>query len=206
MTMNESAQSAQRKPVAPSRSGKGGSRFDRKRMGIGAIVAIAIAAGLLAWVLIDRNNSSFALNPVTPIAPQALSADGLRSTAKQLGQPVYWAGPKAGYTYELERDKSDNINVTYLPPGTSVGARGNYLVIGTFRFVNASSAIERASHNAGSRSLKLPNGGVAVYNPARPWAYWFAVPNSHYQAGVFTPNSPSLARRLVASGRVVPVS
>lgn len=204
--MSENVQEVNDEPVTPRRSRKADSRSGRKRMGIGAVVAIAIAAGLVAWLLIDRHNSSFALNPVTPIAPQALTADGLKSTAGQLGQPVYWAGPKAGYTYALERDRNDNIHVTYLPPGTALGAKGNYLVVGTFRFVDALSAIQRASHNHGTRTLSLPNSGLAVYNPAQPWAYWFAVPGSHYQAGVFTPNSPPLARRLVASGQIVPVN
>lgn len=196
--MSEGAQSVQNSP-------RGRSLRGSKRLGLGAVLVIAIAGGLVAWLLIDRHSSSFSLDPVTPIAPQALTADGLKSTVHQIGQPVYWAGPKPGYTYELERDADDNIHVTYLPPGKALGAKGKFLVIGTFRFVNALSAIQRAAQNKGSHTLSLPDSGVAVYNPQQPSSYWFATPGSHYQAGVFTPNSPSLARQLVLSGQVVPV-
>jgi hypothetical protein len=207
--MNESVQSVQNEPAAgpgaPAEPTKTGSRLGSKQIRLGAVLAILIAAGLVAWLLLDRNNSSFSLAPVTPIAPQVLTADGLKSTVSQLGQPVYWAGPKPGYTYELARDRKDDIHVTYLPPGKGLGAKGTFLVIGTFRFVNALSAVQRAGHNKGSLTVKVPNNGVAVYSPQRPDAYWFATPGSHYQAGVFTPNSPPLARRLVLGGKVVPV-
>ena len=56
-----------------------------------------------------------------PIAPVGLSAKGLRTLTASIPQPIYWAGPKPGYLYELTRTSTGKIFIRYLPPGTPVG-------------------------------------------------------------------------------------
>jgi hypothetical protein len=180
-------------------------RSRQPRMRLGAVVALAIAVGFVAWLVTSRGGSSFSTAPVTPIAPEALTVDGLRSVAKEIGHPVYWVGAKPGYTYELRRDRDDNIFIRYLPSGATLGAPGHFLSVGTYRLPDAYAAIQRAARNKNSFTVKLPNDGLAVFNTARPGAYWFAYRGSHYQVGVFSLNSPPLARKLVLEGRVVPV-
>jgi hypothetical protein len=179
-------------------------RLRNTRIRFGAVLAVAVAVAFVAWLLVGRGGSSFSMAPVTPVAPSALSASGLVTLAEQVGHPVYWAGTKPGYAYEYRRNSTDNIFIRYLPAGTAAGAKGRFLSIGTYRLVDAYGAIQRAAKNKGSVTVKLPNDGLAVYNPARPTAYWFAYPGSHYQVGVFAPTAGE-ARRLVLEGRVVPV-
>ena len=181
------------------RSTKGLGRFR-----IGAVVALAFAAGLAAWLIVGRGGSSFDLSPVKPIAATALSAGGLKTMADQVGQPVYWAGTKAGSTYEFSRASNDDIFVRYLPSGTAVGKKGRFLIIGTYRLRDAYAAIQRASRGKNSVAVKLPHGRLAVYSPLRPNAYYFADKGSHYQVGVFAPTA-ALARKLVLQGLVTPV-
>lgn len=188
-------------PSPPKMAG----RLRRTRVRLGAVLAVIIAAGVVAWLVISSGDSSFSTAPVTPIPAEALSASDLRGVAGQIGHPVYWVGPKEGYTYEFSRDRSDNIYIRYLPAGTNVGTKGRYLVVGTYRLRDAYGAIQVAAKGKGSVSVSVPNDGLAVYSPSRPTAYWFAYPGSHYQAGVFSPGRPDDARRLVLNGLVVPV-
>lgn len=180
-------------------------RLRNTRLRLGAVLSLAVGAALVAWLLIGNHGSSFSMAPVTPVAPSALSASGLMTVAGQVGHPVYWAGRKAGYTYEYRRDRDDNIFIRYLPRGTPVGANGRFLGIGTYRLADAYAAIQRAARNKNSVTVNLPKGGLAVYSRLRPTAWWFADPGSHYQVGVFAPTA-SAARKLVLEGRVVPVA
>jgi hypothetical protein len=182
-------------------------RLRKTRVRLGAVLAILIAAGLVAWLLLIREDkSSFSLKPVAPIAPEALSAADLKVVAAQLGHPVYWAGPKTGYTYEFRRDRGDNVYIRYLPAGTEVDTKGRFLVVGTYRLRDAYGAIRGAAKAKGSVEVSVPNNGLAVYSPSRPTAYWFAYPDTHYQVGVFSPGSKSEARRLVLNGLIVSVA
>jgi hypothetical protein len=137
---------------------------------------------------------------ITP-KPKAASPAALRSLARSLGHPVYWAGPKKGYTYELNRDPSNgNISIRYLPPGVHVGAKHAYVSVGTYPFADAIGGIQRAAKQKGQRTIKLKAGGLAVYNPKIPTDVHLAYPRSNYQAEVFDPAGK--ARQLVASGRI----
>lgn len=149
---------------------------------------------------------------VQPFAPRSASAQDLKTISGVLGQPIYWAGPRSGYTYEVSRVRGGNIFLRYLPPGTAVGTKGtpagkkrSFLTIATYPLSDAYGAIVRASKRKGSVAVKIPNKGLAVYAPKHPETYYFAYPGSSYQVGVFAPTA-AVARRLVLQGRVVPVS
>jgi hypothetical protein len=178
-------------------------RLRKTRFRWGAVLALVIAAGVAAWLILVRADS-FSLAPVTPIAPEVLTASGLITVAGQVDHPVYWAGNRTGYTFEFNRDADDSTFVRYLPPGAALGTRGRFLIIGTYRLRDAYAAIKRAGSGEGSVTVRLANGGLAVYSPKRPTAYYFASPGSHWQVGVFAPTAKE-ARRLVLKGLVVPV-
>ena len=136
--------------------------------------------------------------------PTAASVADLQALATSLGHPVYWAGPKEGYTYELTRTSNGNVYVRYLPPGTKVGdQRAGYLTVATYPFPNAFDAVARTG--PGSSVLSLPNGGVAVVDGAYPRSIHLAYPGVDYQVEVYDP-SPENARKVVAAGSIVPVS
>jgi hypothetical protein len=133
--------------------------------------------------------------------PAAISLAGLRSLAHSLGHPIYWVGPKKGYTYELTRAPSGQIYLRYLPRGVKVGARGSYLIVATYPFPGAFGALQGLANQKDEVALTLPGGGLALINKGNPNSIHLAYPGSDYQVEVFDPSSRTV-RQLVASGRV----
>jgi hypothetical protein len=176
---------------------------------IGAVVAVAIAAAFLVWLLVrggDSNSSSAGQTQTVPaIAPVAATPDRLRSLSVEVGRPIYWAGPLPDYTYELTRTSQDRIYVRYLPHGVSAGAkRAEYTIVGTYPVTNAYGVLQTLAKKDGESSFTAPNGGIAVYDTSRSTNVYLAYPGSNVQIEVFDP-SASRARALVTSGQVVPV-
>jgi hypothetical protein len=85
---------------------------------MGAVVALAIAAGVVAWLLVRGEDNSRSSKRATA---QAVSAEDLTALPATVHHPVYWAGPKPGFTYELTRTSSGLIFIRYLPNGVPVG-------------------------------------------------------------------------------------
>jgi hypothetical protein len=132
--------------------------------------------------------------------PKAASPAALKSLAGSLGHPIYWAGPKKGYTYELNRNPNGSLYIRYLPPGVRVGSKKTYLSVATYPFVGALAGIQRVAKQKGQRTIKLVGGGLAVYNPKIPNDLHLAFPGSNYQVEVYDPTGKT--RQLVASGRI----
>jgi hypothetical protein len=186
----------------------------------GAAIASVAAVALLAWLLTSCGGTSTQSTvtvtttstvSVKPFGPQAFSESGLKTASGVLGQPIYWAGARPGYTYEFRRADNGDIFLRYLPAGTAVGTKGKaagtkgaFLVIATYPLRDAYAAVVRASKGKGSVAMKIPNNGLAVYSPRRPATYYFAYPGSTYQVGVFAPTA-AVARRLVLQARVAPL-
>ena len=137
--------------------------------------------------------------PVGP-KPKAASPSDLKSVAGSLGHPIYWAGPKKGYTYELNRNPSGSLFIRYLPPGAHVGASQTYLSVATYPFPGALAGIQRVARQKGQRTIKLAGGGLAVFNPTLPKDVHLAYPGSNYQVEVFDPAGKT--RQIVASGQI----
>jgi hypothetical protein len=197
--------------------GVSSSRPKRKRsLPIGAVVAVALAAAFLVWLLVrdgDSNSSTSAVTtPVTtpprvtttsatPIL-EAASVQTLKTVPALVGHPVYWAGPKAGTTYELTRTSEDRIFIRYLPKGVKVGdRRASALIVATYPVPNAYRAVGLAAKEQGAQTFSVPGGGKAVVNKSAPKNIYFAFPRSNYQVEVFSPLS-GRAKALVVSGKI----
>ena len=177
---------------------------------IGAVVAIALAAAFVAWLVLRSHDSHSASTSRTQtaeaIAPVAASQERLRELSTELGRPIYWAGPRTGATYELTRTDQDRIFVRYLPDEVPVGTkRAQYTIVGTYPVANAYGVLTSLSKKNGEVSFSAPNGGLAVYSTARPTNVYLAYPNSDQQIEVFDP-SGAKARALISSRHIVPVS
>ena len=126
-----------------------------------------------------------------PIAPVGLSVKGLRTLTASIPQPIYWAGPKPGYLYELTRTSTGKIFVRYLPPGTQVGSKkATYLIVATYPFRNALKALTdlRTQHQ-----LKIPGGGIAIVDASHPQSVHLAFPGSNNQVEVYDPVADAVA-------------
>jgi hypothetical protein len=170
---------------------------------LGALLAIGLAAFLVGWLVMSRGDDSSA--PAPGAGASATSESELRSFAESSPHPVYWAGPKDGYTYELTRTSDGKVFVRYLPEGTQVGdPRPRFLTVATYPRAGAFAELRRAARTDGSVSLKLPRGGLAVFSEAQPTSVYLGYPKARYQVEVYHP-SPDEARRLALAGQVVPV-
>jgi hypothetical protein len=179
------------------------------RVRLGAVVALAAAAGIIAWVAIgsgDGGNSSSAPATKGPVAAGhtavGLSASGLRTLAGKVKQQIYWDGTKPGYLYELTRLNDGRIYVRYLPPGVKVGdKRAKFLIIATYPFPGAFSALQKVSDG---EAVKVPGGGIALVHQSYPKSVHLAFPGVDYQIEVYDP-SPKRSLEVATSGKVRPV-
>jgi hypothetical protein len=188
------------------------------RFGFRLLFAVAVVfavgnAALLIWLVLDRDDSSPREGDITEAAvrsgsgsgPVAVSAKGLRTLAAALKQPIYWAGARPGYRYSLRQTPDGQFYVRYLPPGIGVADFGRrLLIVATYPQENAFAELQRKARREGGFTLALPRGGVAYYREQHSTNVYLAYPGSRYQVEVFDP-SPQRARRLIVSGRIVPV-
>jgi hypothetical protein len=181
---------------------------------VGAVLAIAAAAGLGAWAVVSNRDSDSPAVAVTtassattttaqPIAPVGLSAGGLRTLTASISQPVYWAGPKPGYLYELTRTSAGKIFIRYLPAGTPVGTKkATYLIVATYPFRGALQALKDLS---GRPQITIPGGGTAIVDKGHPQSVHLAFPGVDDQIEVYDP-SPARSLAIARSGSVRPVT
>jgi hypothetical protein len=197
-------------PEAPRAPAEPRRNLHRPRVRLGAVVALAVGAGLAAWAVVDSRgtDSSPTPNPATttatarPIAPIGLSANGLRTLIASVDQPVYWVGPKPGYLYELTRTSTGKIFIRYLPPGVKVGSKqAIYLIVATYPFRNALQALKNLTSR---QQLTIPGGGIAIVDQNHPQSVHLAYPGVDDQIEVYDP-SPARSLRIARSGDVRPV-
>lgn len=170
---------------------------------LGALIAVGLAAFLIGWMAMNRGGDD--APPAPGSGASAASESELKAFADSATHPVYWAGPKEGHTYELTQTTNGFVYVRYLPEGTEVGdPRSRFLTIGTYPRRGAFAELQRAAKAKGSVSVKIGEGGLAVFSEARPTSVYVGYPDAKYQVEVFHP-SPDEARRLALSGQVVPV-
>jgi hypothetical protein len=173
------------------------------RFRIGAVIAVAIAAGLVAWLLVrGGGNSSTSTTTTTSRAPaHATSESQLRTLAASVEHPVFWLGPKPGFRLELTRTNDGKIYVRYLPHGVAIGADKPYLTVATYPFPGAFAAIEKQAKAKGAATVKLAHGGIGVLDQAYPESVHLAFPGVNYQVEVYDP-TPARAMQLVSAGKV----
>ena len=179
---------------------------------IGAVIAVALAAGFVVWLLVrgdDGSSSSPTTTQTTSTTPEvgpvSATPAALRALSDEVGHPIYWVGPRPGRTYELTRTSSGRIFIRYLPPGSKVGnQQADYTIVGTYPVPDALDVLTKLSKQPGEKSVSAPGGGLAVYSMDAPNNVYVAYPGSDVQIEVFDPR-PKRALRLVTSGRVAPV-
>jgi hypothetical protein len=174
------------------------------RLRLGAVIAVALAAAFLVWLLAikgdDNGSSKKSGSPASPA-----SVDELKALSGSVGHDVYWAGTKPGYTYELTKTSDGKIYIRYLPPGIRVGdKRPDFLTVGTYLYPHAFATVKKGSQHGTVFKAKLPGGGLAFARKGIPRSVYFAYPGSDYLQEVYD-RSPKRARSLVTEGQVRPI-
>jgi len=180
----------------------------RRQLRVGAVVAVALAVGFVLWLVLRDDGSSSPAAPTTTAASTTsvvpIAVKGLHSLAA-LGVPIYWAGEQSGVRYELTKTSDNRVLVRYLPAGEKIGTKTPYLTIGTYPMTNAFAVTSKAAHAEGAVTVPVGHGGIAFYSRATPTSVYVAYPGYDYQVEVFDP-SPTDARQIVSSGRLVAIS
>lgn len=170
---------------------------------VAIVVAVAVAVAVLVWVLAGSGGKS---GSGQPAKPSAASPAQLQQLAAKLKHPIYWAGPKRGYTYELTQTTDGNVYVRYLPPGVKVGdSRADFLTVGTYPQTDPMRSLNGALKRTSTQRFQVPQGGTAVQDGAHPTSVYLAYPNSSLLLEVFEP-SPAAVRAMVRSGAITPIS
>jgi hypothetical protein len=184
--------------TTPSQSRRAG----RARLGLGVVVALAIVAGIVVWLVTRSSGNSSSSTKSNAVA---ISPGGLRTLAGTLRQPIYWVGPQPNVTYELTRPVSGRILLGYLTPGLSVGTKTPHLIIGTYSIGSAYAVTQKAANKPTTVPIKVAgSGAIAFWDKRFPLSSFVAYPGSNYQIEVYAP-TPGASRKLVASGKVNPV-
>ena len=182
---------------------------------VGAVLAVAIAAAVVAWVLIDRNNGnssqSSGLVTVPTVTtsgqvtrPSIRSVAELQTLARASPVPLYWAGERAGSRLEFTRAPTGAIFVRYLPPGVAAGDLRPYLTVATYPTPHGFTEIQTSARSSKTKTIHLAGGGLAVYDTATPTNVHIAYPGQPYQIEVFAPGNGT-ATALVSNGAIRPV-
>ncbi len=173
------------------------------RLRLGVLVAVAVAAFFVAWLLLKDGGDKG--NPATTGASGTASDSQLEKLAGSTDHPVYWAGARKDFSYELTKTKDGRIFIRYLPSGVKAGdPHAKYLAIGTYPRANAYAELSRAARRKGAVSVKIERGGLVVFNETKPTNVYFGYPNAKYQVEVFSPSAET-ARRLVLTGKIKPI-
>jgi hypothetical protein len=182
---------------------QGHRRLPAVRMG--AAIAIALAVGVGAWLLLRDDGED--APPATPgrvaAEAEAMSLAALRERASEADQPVYWAGRLPGRQFELT-EMPGRIYVRYLPVGARAGTAKPYLTVATYEHSNAFAATEAVAARPEGVRIDVGPDAVAFFNRGNPTSVYLAHRGSRYQIEVFHP-VPRIVRRLVASGQVRPI-
>jgi hypothetical protein len=175
-------------------------------LGVAAVVAIGIAAGVLAWLLIggsDDESSTSAPTAPSAAVPQIASLDDLRALADS-GDTFYWAGVRSGTRIELTATDG-TVFIRYLPPGQPASTSAPVLTVATYPRANAFEEVSNVSEGENVTTIDLPRGGLAVVDETGGTNVHLAYPDEPYQAEVYSPQV-GLARTLVENGTIRPFS
>ena len=159
-----------------------------------------VAAVIVGWLILHDRGTA---RPVTvATGPVLVSAEELATEAKSLGRPIYWAGPRSNWTYELTVTKSGRVYVRYLPRGADAGdPRAGFLTVGTYPSVDAYPNLKKVSTGPAVHSNLLPNDGLLVAPKRLPKSVYLAYPNDDYQVEVYDAFTGA-ARRMTLNGLI----
>jgi hypothetical protein len=194
---------------APGERRSDASERSSERVRVTAVVAVAVAVGLLVWLLLIRggdDDSTSASNQGPAEAQQisVVSESELLGALKGVGYPVYWAGPRVEVEYEVSRPSSDRTFIRYLPEGEEAGSEKQFLTVGSYRQPDALSRIQELGQEPGAVLVQAAGGGSAYAEGPEATSAYLSFPGVETQIEVFDPQGGE-ALKLIRSGAIVPV-
>jgi hypothetical protein len=172
-----------------------------------AVVAIAIAVGLLVFLLIrgggDDSGDEGEQSSSQPQAASVVGESELLGALKGVGYPVYWAGPRVDVDYEVSRSSPDRTYIRYLPKGEEAETKKPFLTVGSYQQPDALDRINELGQEPGAVLVQVAGGGAAYAEGPDATSAYLAFPGVDTQIEVFDPQGGALD--LIRSGAIVPV-
>ena len=137
--------------------------------------------------------------------PAFVTQDQMAAVAKAVKHPIYWLGPRAGFSYELTIGSTGHVFVRYLPKGAQLAdKRSIFKTVATYPVKDA-----RAQLQAGAKFLKRPIGKVGTNGLALisrpPTSAYVVFGTENYQVELFTPSAKGTNAALKSVQPVVPL-
>lgn len=183
-------------------------RFHPGQLRLGAVIAVAIAAGFLVWLLVIRDSGSSGGSGTAAKAgagPQAATSSDLVTLQDEVGHPVYWAGDQPNTHLEATNEKDGRVYVRYLTGNAEIGdPKPTFLTIGTYPVKNAIAALQKEAGKPGEKTLHGPGGSFIALNQSSATSVYLAYPDQDWQVEVYDPD-PAKALSLATTGDIQPV-
>jgi hypothetical protein len=200
----EKGSSKERSGSSPAKKDKNGSG----RIRLSAVLAVALAVGLLVWLLAIRGDDDSG-SPATTTsssskAVEVVAESDLLGALKGVGYPVYWAGPRLGVEYEVSRPEEGRTYIRYLPKGEEAGSGRPFLTVGSYQQPDALASIRELGQKPGAVLIEVLGGGAAYAEGPEATSAYLAFPGVGTQVEVFDPKGGA-ALQLIRSGAIVPV-
>jgi hypothetical protein len=183
----------------------------RPSVRVTGVLAIAVAIGFGAWLFVRHDNDSGTAsttsiptnpNPASLGKPVAATQADLAAVAKRVRHVVYWAGRRAGNTYELTETHDGRIYIRYLTGGAKPGDKhGLYTTVGTYPDSKAYAKLQTGAKRSDARSFQTQSGAEVVTYASSPKSAYFAFKGLPYLVEVFDPSAKQ-ALNLVLSGKI----
>lgn len=177
----------------------------RAAMVAGAGVVVLLVVLLLVLGGEDDTGGNSTSSPETAASSKAalVSESELLGAMEGVGYPVYWAGPRIGVGYEVQRPVDGRTYVRYLPKGEEIESEKPFLTVGSYRREGALEAIRELAASGGIL-VKFAGGGSVYAESAQSTSAYLAFPGVDTQVEVYDPQ-PGAALDLARSGAIVPV-
>lgn len=174
---------------------------------ISAVVAVVLAVGLLVWLLVQGGGGGSSPTTTEESAAaktvKVVPESELLQALKGVGYPVYWAGPRLGVEYEVQR-LSGRAYVRYLPKGEKPETEKPFLTVGSYEESEALASIQDLGQKPGAILVKIAGGGSAYAEGKQATSAYMAFPGVDVQIEVYDPQAGE-ALNLIRSGAIVPV-
>jgi hypothetical protein len=195
---------AKSKPTAAGEGRDTPRRRDRTRRLRGAVIALALLVGVIAWLATRGDDSSSPESATRKVSPtRIVTVDELRQVAARLEQPIYWAGPVAGMELEL-KELDEGVQLAYLPKGTPAGeGPDKVLTLGSYPLPDPVKSLQGFAQRPGAIVHRAGDGRTVVVSEQTPNSVYFASPDNSVQVEVYDP-SPRRALNLALTGRAQP--
>ncbi len=171
-------------------------------LGVGLAGVVAIA--LVAWLLIDENESTDGSASQASAEARIVSAQELRDAVSTQSEPVYWAGASAGSKLEFSQPSPDRTYVRYLTGDAEAGDSKPFLTVGSYGFEDPVAALRSRGSEPTGVLATAPGGGTVYFDQTNPKSVYLAYPGTEVEIEVFAPDFKE-ALQLVTDGRIVPV-